>query len=147
MSLWKLNSVYRREGTLCWPPHMACCPCYAMCSGLALCATSCYVKEAVSTPLRRAFLAAVLPFALLAIAIATEATTLAEIEKAASCIAECACLSNYAIGGAALWLMSVKAAYNYGAPKPLPKESANAVPLPKAAGDKDANGKLAAKAA
>ena len=76
------------------------------------------------------------------------ATTLEAVGEKASCVMECNCACNYAIGAAALWVLAMQSAYKSG-PVSLPKsEEAGPPPMPeRMAKALDAKGKVAAKAA
>ena len=102
-----------------------------------------------SSPVGKATLVFMAPFLALAMAIAVGATTLEAVTEKASCVMECSCACNYAIGAAALWVLAMQSAYKSG-PVSLPK-SEEAVPptvMPeRMAKALDAKGKVAAKAA
>ena len=101
-----------------------------------------------SSPVGKAALVFMAPFLALAMAIAIGATTLEVVGEKASCVMECNCACNYAIGAAALWVLAMQSAYKSG-PVSLPKsEEAGPPPMPeRMAKALDAKGKVAAKAA
>ena len=116
-----------------------------MCSGLALCAVAPALESLVATPLRRAAAAALVPFVLLALAVAMEYTSVEQVSEKANCVMSCSEMRGYAIGGVVLYLLAIKAAYNHKSPT-LPKEvEGSEKPVPPVG--KKAEGKLAAKAA
>eukprot|EP00322_Chrysochromulina_rotalis_P004127 CAMPEP_0115850400 /NCGR_PEP_ID=MMETSP0287-20121206/11945_1 /TAXON_ID=412157 /ORGANISM="Chrysochromulina rotalis, Strain UIO044" /LENGTH=98 /DNA_ID=CAMNT_0003304397 /DNA_START=83 /DNA_END=379 /DNA_ORIENTATION=- len=76
----------------------------------------------METPAGRAGIVATLPLLVLGVAIYFSAITFEDVAQKATCIASCACARNYAIGGFVLYLLAIKAAFNSGSARTLPKD-------------------------